>query len=148
MKKAAQLLFPENALARLLARDHGRPRAQAVAAATVRLTAQQDMAMAALESLIAGLETNTGNAGQMGRDADRIVTLAQAFGLAPLADAARRLCDLVALLQRDGRNQPEAVAVHIQALRLFSPGSPIIGDAEAAMVLGRIAALAAHLSMR
>jgi len=72
MTKAARLHFPESTLARLLGRDHGRPRAQAVAAMTV----------------------------------------------------------------------------HIRALRLFAPGSPAIGDAQAAMVRGRIAALAAHLSMR
>ena len=104
--------------------------------------------MAALENLIAALEADSRNLVRVGRDGDRIVTLAQAFGLTPLADAARRLCDLVLLLRQGGRNQPDAVTVHVQALRLFAPGSPVVGDAEAAMVLGRIAALAAHLSMR
>jgi hypothetical protein len=55
---------------------------------------QQNMAMAAIEALIGGLEAQgTANTkpDDIGRDADRIVTLAQAFGLIPLADAARRL---------------------------------------------------------
>jgi hypothetical protein len=145
------MLFPESRLADLMQRANGRLRADAVAAATVRVQAQQEMAMAAINSLIAGLEaqdTSEGETGSIGRDADRLVTLAHAFGLAPLADAARRLCDLVAMLRLRGRRAPDALAVHIQALRLFAPDSPIIGDDEAALVLGRIAALAAHLSAR
>jgi hypothetical protein len=37
-------------------------------------------------------------------------------------------------------------AVGIRALRLFAPDSPVLDDAEAALVLGRIAALATHFS--
>jgi hypothetical protein len=144
----ARLTHPDIALVRLLARGSGRPRAQAVAAAAVCLTAQQDMAMAAIEALITGLETHGEDMARIGRDADRIITLAGPFGLAPLADAARRLCDLTMNLRARNRQAPDALAVHVQALRLFAPGSPVLGDADAAMVLGRIAALASHLSMR
>jgi hypothetical protein len=142
----ADITHPRIALTGLLARGHGRPRAEAVAAATVRLDAQREMAMTAITALIDGLETRTGDLAAMGRDADRVVTLAQTFGLTPLADAAKRLCDLTALLRLRRRPAPEAVSVHVQALRLFAPGSPALHDAEAALVLGRIAALAAHLS--
>lgn len=148
-RNIARLFFPENHLAALLDRAHGRPREVAVAAATVRVQAQHEMAMAAIEMLIAGLEAHdtTGSMpDSIGRDADRIVTLAQAFGLSPLADAARRLYDLTAMLRLRNRRAPDALAVHIKALRLFAPDSPLVGDAEAALVLGRIAALTAHLS--
>jgi hypothetical protein len=146
-KNAARLFFPENHLATMLERAHGRPREDAVAAATVRLQAQQEMAMAAIQGLITGLEaSDVREPDRIGHDADRIVTLAEAFGLAQLADAARRLCDLVAMLRQRNRRAPDALSVHIQALRLFAPDSPIGEDTEAALVLSRIAALAAHLS--
>jgi hypothetical protein len=145
-KKAARLSHPDIALNRLLARGAGRPRAEAIAAAAVRLTAQQAMAMTAIGALIAGLETQSEDLARVGRDADRIITLAEPFGLAPLADAARRLCDLAAMLRARGRHAPDALTVHIQALRLFAPGSPALDDADAALVLGRIAALASHVS--
>jgi len=145
----ARIFFPENHLAALLDRAHGRPREAAIKAATIRIQAQQEMAMAAIETLIAGLEAHDpacSTPDSIGRDADRIVTLAQAFGLILLADAARRLCDLLAMLRLRSRRAPDALTVHIQALRLFAPDSPLLGDAEAALVLGRIAALTAHLS--
>lgn len=149
MSRKARLLFPENHLATLLQRAHGGLRQDAVAAATVRVQAQRAMAMTAIEALIGGLEAHDARAANLtdiSRDADRVVTLARAFELMPLADAARRLCDLVAALRLRGRHAPDALRVHVQALRLFAPGSPVVEDAEAALVLGRIAALAAHLS--
>jgi hypothetical protein len=56
--------------------------------------------------------------------------------------------DLVVMLRLRNRHAPDALRVHIQALRLFAPDSPIAGDAGASLVLSRIAALAAHLSIR
>ena len=150
-RSKARIFFPRNHLAALLNRDHGQSRETAVAAATGHLQAQQEMAMAAIQTLIAGLEAHDPAAsmpGSIGRDADRIVTLAQSFGLIALADAARRLCDLVTMLRLRNRHAPDALAVHIQALRLFAPDSSIVGDTEATLVLGRIAALTAHLSSR
>ena len=137
-KTAARLSHPDIAL--------NRPRAQAVAAAAVRVAALQDMAMTAIEALIAELETCGGDLARIGRDAHRIITLAEPFGLTPLADAARRLCDLAAMLRARNCHAPDALTVHVRALRLFAPGSPALGDADAAVVLGRIAALASHLS--
>lgn len=148
-KNTARMLFPETRFTRLIQRANGRLRQDAVAAATVSLLAQEQMAMAAIESLIARLEahdTTGSDAASIARDADSLVNLAHSFGLIPLADAARRLCDLVAMLRLRNRRAPDALTVHIQALRLFAPDSPLVGDAEAALVLGRIAALAAHLS--
>ena len=145
----SQLHFPPNRLAELLARAHGRSRQEAIQGGTMALESQRPAAMAALETLIAGLEAGPLTRSRMtkiARDADRIVTLSLYFGLFPLADAARRLWDVTVLLEGRGAFDAAALDVQIRALRLFAPGSPLLDDAQAAMVLGRIAALAAHVS--
>ncbi len=133
----------------MLARSHGRPRADAVRDGALRLAGQREMDFAALEALIGGLEAGSPTPArlpELARDGDRIVTLALTFGLTPLADAAKRLCDMTALLRKRNSFDAEALGVHIRALRLFAPDSPLVSDTEAALVLGRIAALAAHLA--
>src|SRR5262249_23026009 len=121
----------------------------AVRDGALKLEAQRATAMAALEALIAGLESRAPEPAllpEIARDGDRIITLSMAFGLMPLADAAKRLCDMTALFQHQDSFNAETLGVHIRALRLFAPDSPVLGDDEAALVLGRIAALAAHFS--
>jgi hypothetical protein len=148
-RRKPRLQYPETRLTKLLARGQGRPRAEAVLAGTKRLEAQRAPAMAALEALIAGLERHPPARGlltEISRDGDRIIALALTFGLLPLADAAKRLCDMTALFRERNSFEAEALGVHIRALRLFAPDSPILGDEEAMLVLGRIAALAAHFS--
>lgn len=147
-RRKPRLHFPENRLAALLTRAHGRARAEAVQGGAMRLQARRAVAMARLEELIAGLEAGPRTREALpdiARDSDRIVTLAVCFGQSALADTARRLCDAAILLRPQDRFDPAALDVHIRALRLFAPDSPLLDDAQAAMVLGRIAALAAHL---
>ncbi len=147
--RKSRLHYPRTRLAGLLARTQGRSRTEAIRDGARALEAQRPVAMAALDALIAGLEAGPmarSRMTDMARDADRIVTLAQGFGLFPLADAARRLCDVTALLTGRDTFDAAALDVHIRALRLFAPGSPLLDDAQAAMVLGRIAALAAHVA--
>ncbi len=115
----------------------------------LRRAGQREMGFAALEALIALLEAGSPTPSrlpELARDDDRIVTLALTFGLTPLADATKGLCYMTALLRKRNSFDAEALGVHIRALRLFAPDSPLISDMEAALVLGRIAALAAHLA--
>lgn len=76
--------------------------------------------------------------------ADQIINLAGTFAYESLDRASRSLCDIADGLLRQGMPDLAPVAVHVRALRLFSPlGTPLPPEA-ANHVLGELAKVAAH----
>ena len=116
--------FPAaNRLAELVRAPGGRTIRRMLADAEAVLEASRPTLDAELDQRIGALEQLAG-AGESGRgeiydNASAIIDTAGLFGFDHLGEAAYVLCDLVDSLAEQGRWDPSAVAVHVEALRLL-----------------------------
>jgi hypothetical protein len=123
--------FPNLPLQEAVARSGGITRENAVEAALENVRAISAEGDATIEAAIQTLEAIVGAAvkGQLGPDqlravlelADQIVNMAGTFHYEILDQASRSLCDIADGLLREGRSEAAPVAVHVRAMRLFSP---------------------------
>ena len=149
-KPRVTTLYPHNRLGELIGRPGGRDRANAIAAAAQVLETHRQPALCEIDALIVALEEkpvakiDPATMADIGMLADRIVCLALLLDLAPLAEAAMRLCDLGLASGEAPRADP--VAVHVKALRLLAPGAPALSMQEAETVLAGLAGLVRHVS--
>jgi hypothetical protein len=126
----------------------------AVAAAQENLRAINGEVDMGIESAIQALEVIVGSAveGCLAPDqlravldqADQVVNIAGTFGYETLDQASRGLCDIADGLLREGRNVLAPVAVHVRAMRLFSPLRAALPAEDAARILAELHRVAAH----
>ena len=122
MKKPVRIFPAPGYLATLVERPGGLPRSLAIIEGQRRLEAQRPPALAVIGGLIETLENLAAAPARLPdirRAADQLITLATLYGLDGLAEAGRRLCDLVLALEAQQAMHGDAIAVHVRALRLL-----------------------------
>ncbi len=128
-----------NRLAALVMEPGGMRASDAIARADANLEAVRDDCIAAIDRHLERIEELHGDATQkatpavkdeMYERANEIHGLAGIFGLGPLGEAAFSLCELLDRLRATRVWKPEAVDVHLSALRLLRH-PPQGGGAEA-----------------
>lgn len=145
--------FPTLPLQEAASHPGGVTRENAVEAAQENLRAISGEGDATIETAIAALEAIVGQA-DAGRltpeqlravlnEADQVVNMAGTFGYAALDRASRALCDVADGLLREDRLEAAPVAVHIRAMRLFSPLRAAPPAEETARILAELAKVAA-----
>jgi hypothetical protein len=130
-------------LSELVARPGGLSRQQAIEAAQENLEALRGQSTDILEGLIADLENVIDAKAQPVAEkmqqitelGDRIANVAGTYHLSLLAEASKRLCDLAIAMAERNVLFEDALAVHMRALKLFSPHNPPMQEAAARMVL-------------
>jgi hypothetical protein len=150
---SVKIHFPTIPLQEAVARGGGITRENAVEAALENVRAISGEGDATIEAAIQSLETIVG-AAVRGRFApeqlravleqtDQVVNLAGTFHYEALDRASRSLCDIADGLLREGRSEAAPVAVHVRAMRLFSPLSappPVDVSEQILAELGKVAA--------
>ncbi len=142
-------------LSRLVERPGGVWRPKAVADAERLVESMRDAYVSALEELIADLQCVQSDRSlavpakldRFERTADRIITVAGAFGYTALAEAAMRLCDLVRGLDGCTGAAIEIVAVPIDAIRLLAPRAEMQSEIQTSRLLAELQALLDHLGI-
>lgn len=150
--------FPTLPLQEAIASGGGITRENAVEAALENVRAVSDEGDAGIEASIQSLEILVGGAveGQLSPDqlravldqADQVVNLAGIFHYEVLDRASRGLCDIADGLLREGRREVAPVAVHVRAMRLFSPlcAAPPPGVSE--QILAELGKVAIHYNFK
>jgi len=129
-------------LATLVDRPGGKRREEAIADATRNLESVRGSSMDVIEELVAEIERRCGNCvtaplaerPAIEYVANQIITLAGTFGLLPLSEACKRLCDLVSAAEMRPELLARPLAIHARAIRLLAPKSVAL-DATSAMLL-------------
>ncbi|HVZ27726.1 MAG TPA: hypothetical protein VG798_03640 [Rhizomicrobium sp.] len=75
---------------------------------------------------------------------DEIINLAGTFGYVSLDRATRSLCDITDGLIQAGKGDFAPVAVHVRAMRLFSPLATAPGPEQSVLILEELAKVTAH----
>jgi len=93
----------------------------AVAGIQDRLVAEVDTHIAAAEAAFGEGPSDAGDDAvlRLADSGERLVGIAGACGLAPVAEAALGLCDLIDWMQQYSRFEGQALGVHVAALRLL-----------------------------
>jgi len=145
--------FPTLPLQVAVARAGGITRENAVEAALENLREISGEGNISIESAIAALESlvkaaGTGFTGEQLRvvldQADQIVNMAGTFGYEALDRASRSLCDIADGLLREGRGDLAPVAVHVRAMRLFSPMGTMPLPDECQRILAELSKVTAY----
>jgi len=139
----------------MVTRPGGIRRDEAIAEANRRVEAMRGPSMEVVHTLIETLDGVFGDAAlatsrrlaEMRRIAGQIITLSETFGLAHLAEATKRLCDLTsALLDREKDNR-EVLKIHVRAVRMFSPKQNSLAEDASRAVLDELTLLLRHLGV-
>ena len=139
---SVRFIRPENVLGKALRATGGLKVSQALAAATENLIELEAPAIAELQATLSQTEAQFAAYGSAFDDGklDKLYLVAnQAIGLAALCglpavdEAVVSLCDLLDKLKVRKRWDPEAVGVHIHALRALLTANP--GDAQVRAIL-------------
>jgi hypothetical protein len=150
---AKKVYFPKIRLTELVTAPGGMTRDDAVTAATQNVQAISGEGDAVMTASILAIEKIiTGSGGKLEdaaleailTHADQIITLAGTFGYTYLDGASRSLCDTIESLLAAKSNALAPVAVHVDAMRLFSPGKGGPQGAAAESVLAELARVQAH----
>jgi hypothetical protein len=154
MSKQKKIYFPKTRLAELAARAGGIGRDQAVEGALESLQAMRGESDRKIANAVAELEAVVLNArsGQISaeeislvlRRSDLIVTLAGTFDYEALERAAKSLCDVADGLVRAGLFHSAPIAVHVQSMKLLTPGERMASPDEAEKILTELAKILAH----
>ena len=144
-----------NRLATLVDRPGGKWRDEAIAAAARNLEAMRETSLLAIGGLIDELDPPRAKPGAattqrlagVERAGNQIITLAETFGLAALAEACKRLCDLAYALRESGDCPSRPLAVHVGAIRLLAPGPRQLDDASARLVLDELGKMHVHFGI-
>jgi hypothetical protein len=149
----AKVYFPTLPLQEAVARGGGLTRENAIEAALENVGAISGEGNQTIEASISALEALVaqGRAGlapeklrEILAQADQIVTLAGTFGYTALDSATRGLCDVADGLLQAGIGDLAPVAVHVRAVRLFSPFSNPPSAEESSRILGELAKVSDH----
>ena len=148
-KVAKKIYFPTTRLAELAARPGGLTRSQALEEATKGIQSLLELgiqtvnkALITIEKVAYSAKGDTLTPEQMLeilREADQIVTMAATFEFAGLEEAAKSLCDIADGLLSNHLPDAAPVLVHVQAMRLMSPGSPELPEEASQHILGELA---------
>ena len=152
-KAVVKRYIAPNRLAMLVDRPGGQAREELVAEAQRNLESARDASMAAIEEAIGMLEdlsrstlpASPERLRQFETLADRIITLAETFGLDFLSEAAKRLCDLIVATADRGERLAEFLGVHVRAIRFLAPGAHAVNEQSARHVLAGLAAVLKHV---
>ncbi len=146
--------FPTIPLQEMIARQGGIARDQAIDAAMANVKSISgegdqiiEVTIQALEALVAGVHGEALSPDQLREilvQADQIVTMAGTFGYGTLDKATRGLCDIADGLMHAGMGDVAPVAVHIRAMRLFSPFCAAPQADVSDHILDELAKVAAH----
>ena len=142
-------------LAELLDRPGGMGRQQAIAQATQNVEAMRGTFMKTLAGLIdrlcqvaePGRAPDASRLAELEALANQVITLSDTYGFLHLTEATMRLCDLIVALA--GRNimLEDALALHVQAVRLFSPANAPMTDEAANVVLQELRRVLTHFKI-
>jgi hypothetical protein len=155
---SVKVYFPVLPLQEAIAKGGGLTRENAVEAALENVRAISGEGDTSIEAAIQALEVIVGAAvqGRISPDqmravleqADQVVNMAGTFGYNVLDRASRSLCDIADGLLREGRSEVAPVAVHVRAMRLFSPlcAAPPAGVGE--HILAELGKVAAHYNFK
>jgi hypothetical protein len=145
--------FPKSRPSKLAGHFGGLSREKAVEAATRELQVMRPESDKAILSAVAQMEkivtaaTRRGGAALM-REllplCDQIVTLAGTFGYGVLDKAARSLCDLLDSLLGGHKNDLASIRVHVEIIRMFTPGTVPPGREQTEVMLLELAKLLNH----
>ena len=145
--------FPTLPLQVAVAKGGGITRENAVEAALENLREISGEGNASIESTIVALESLVKSAGaglsaeqlrSVLDQADQVVNMAGTFAYDSLDRASRSLCDIADGLLREGRGDIAPVAVHVRAMRLFSPMGAMPLPDEAERILSELAKVMAY----
>jgi hypothetical protein len=136
---AARVFKVPNRLAKAVQLPGGRTVAEALRAADRKIESVRETCVATLQDKVArltayaerGRSDPSGALEGLYRTADEIFSVAGAFSLHPLAEAAYGLCDLADRFLTEGPANWQAISVHVNGIRLLSTGA--VGDAEAVL---------------
>jgi hypothetical protein len=152
------MFFPPNRLGELVRKPGGKPREAAIADAKRNIEEQKEFltdgirdAVLSIGAVVLGVEGETvppAHADIVLSNADRIVGLAGALGLAALETAAKSLCDLIVCLARTGEVTKSPVVVHIQALHRLSENPKEVSPEDEVVLLVQLARLVAHYNSK
>lgn len=149
----AKVYFPTLPLQEAVARGGGLTRENAIEAATENVRAISGEGNQTIEASIEALESVVAKSGgrfspdqlrEILAQADQIVTLAGTFNYAALDSATRGLCDVADGLLQAGMGDLAPVAVHVRAVRLFSPFCTPPAPEECTRILAELAKVSAH----
>ena len=128
---AAKVFKVQNRLAKVVRLPGGKTVAEALKSADKRIESARETCLATLDAKIGRLATYAEQGPSdpvaaldgLYRTADEIFGVAGAFGLRALGDAAYGLCDLAGRFQVEGPVSWQAIAVHVNGIRLLSTGA-------------------------
>lgn len=155
---SVKVYFPTLPLQEAVAKGGGITRENAVAAAQENIQAMSGEANYNIESAIQALDAIVKGAagGKLAPEqlrtvleqADQVVMMAGTFNYAALDRASRSLCDIADGLLREGRFEAAPVAVHVRAMRLFSPLCTLPPPEECERILSELAKVAAYYNFK
>jgi hypothetical protein len=133
---AARVFKVPNRLAKVVQLPGGRTVAEALRAADRKIDSVREACVGALPAKVASLTAYVDQGrvdpakalDGMYRTADEIFSVAGAFSLHPLAEAAYGLCDLVDCFRTEGPVNWQAISVHVNGIRLLATGE--VGEAD------------------
>lgn len=154
-RKNVAIHTPSSRLTTLVNRSGGMWREQAIEEATRRVEELRGPAMDSLDRTIAQLEVVATDVGGERTDrlhdarrlADRIIALAETFGLSALAEATKRLCDLLNAFCARKFVDEASIRVHLRAIRLFGPKSAQLSDEVLVTVLAELRKVLDHFQI-
>jgi hypothetical protein len=128
---AAKVFKVQNRLSKVVRLPGGKTVAEALRSADKRIESARETCLATLEDKVGRLAAYADQGPSdpaaaldgLYRAADEIFSVAGAFGLNGLGDAAYGLCDLAGRFQVEGPVNWQAISVHVNGIRLLSTGA-------------------------
>jgi hypothetical protein len=141
-------------LTELAARSGGITRENAVDAARASVESLRDLALETIEAAIRAIEAVAYGAKrgalppedmkEILMQADHVVTMTATFGLETLECAAKSLCDVADGLMARGAGDAAPILVHVQTLRLLSPGAAPLDEEQTRYLLSELTRVREH----
>lgn len=153
----ALIYLADMALAKLVVEPGGKQREEAIADAQIRVESLRGESIAGIESALRETEMVLNVAQDMTLDkdqllrvrelADRVITLAGAFGYESLSQVARSLGDLTNMLLILGTGPADPIIVHIRSAWMFAPRAAALPDENAHRVLAELRRVLHHFGL-
>ena len=153
----ALIYLADMALAELVVQPGGKQREEAITDAQIRVESLRGESIAGIESALRETEMVLNVAQDMTLDkdellrvrelADRVITLAGAFGYDSLSQVARSLGDLTNMLLILGTGPADPIIVHIRSAWMFAPRAAVLPDENAHRVLAELRRVLDHFGL-
>ncbi|MFZ1989971.1 MAG: hypothetical protein WAW96_09390 [Alphaproteobacteria bacterium] len=153
----AFIYFADIELAKLVVQPGGKQREDAIADAQQRVETLRGESIAGIESALRETEMVLNVAQDMTLDkdqllrvrelADRVITLAGAFGYEQLSHVARSLGDLTNMLLILGTAPADPIIVHIRSAWMFAPRAAIVPAENAHRILAELRRVLDHFGL-